>query len=251
MTEKKSRPKQLLGTVFTTGSAPIAEIIALSGFDWVMIDMEHAPLSLSDTQVALQVFGDKMLKMVRVPGNDGIWIKRVLDLGCDGIIVPMVNSAEEAERVVKSARYPIEGQRSVGLARAHKYGPGFSEYVMNANKDVIIMVQIEHFQGVANIDSIIKVKGLNAIFIGPYDLSASMGLVGQVNHPEVQASINLVKKKCREAGLPYAIYGSDPEALAKEMKDGCSYLACGVDISILSEGMCRVRGELDKIRSII
>jgi 2-keto-3-deoxy-L-rhamnonate aldolase RhmA len=251
MSENKSGIKHMLGTVYSLGSPQVAEMISLTGFDWVMIDMEHSALSLSETQVALQILGDKILKIVRVPGNDENWIKRVLDTGCDGIIVPMVNSASLAEKVVNAARYPLMGQRSVGLARAHKYGASFNEYVANANSDLVIMVQIEHIDAVNNIDSILKVKGFDVIFIGPYDLSASMGFMGQVNHPDVRAAINMVKKKCFESGIPYAIFGATPQALEQEIKDGCKYPVCGVDVSILFDALTRVREKLNSIRNAI
>jgi 2-keto-3-deoxy-L-rhamnonate aldolase RhmA len=232
---KAGKPFQspLAGTLLSISAPQVAEILSDSGFDWVLIDMEHSAISLESVQNALQIMGDKILKIVRVPGNDEIWIKRVLDTGCDGILVPMVNSAAEARNVIQFSKYPLEGRRSVGLSRAHSFGPGFSKYVENANKDLVIMIQIEHKEGVRNIDEILKVKGIDSIFIGPYDLSASMGLTGQLNHPEVQAAIRLIKEKCREAGIPYGIFGMTPEGLVPEVKDGCTFLLCGVDAAIL------------------
>lgn len=226
-----SRP--LAGTLLSISAPQVAEIIADSGFDWVLIDMEHSAISLESVQNALQIMGDKILKIVRVPGNDEIWIKRVLDTGCDGILVPMVNSAAEALKVVQASKYPLEGRRSVGLSRAHSFGPGFSDYIKNANRDLVIMIQIEHKDGVKNIDEILKVKGIDSIFIGPYDLSASMGLTGQLSHPDVMAAIKLIKDKCRQAGLPYGIFGMTPEGLVPEVKDGGTFLLCGVDAAIL------------------
>lgn len=173
------------------------------------------------------------MKIVRVPGNDEIWIKRVLDTGCDGILVPMVNTAEEARKVVRSAKYPLEGKRSVGLSRAHKYGAGFMEYVKTANKDIVIMTQIEHKDGVKNLDEILKVEGLDSLFIGPFDLSASMGLTGQVSHPDVVSAISTVKKKCLKAGMPYGIFSADKDIIISEIKDGCVFPAYGVDSATL------------------
>ena len=225
--------RPLTGTLISMSAPQVAEIVSDSGFDWVLIDMEHSTLSLDSVQNALQVLGEKILKIVRVPGNDEIWIKRVMDTGCDGILVPMVNSATEAIRVVQSSKYPLEGRRSVGLSRAHKYGAGFKEYVENANRELVIMIQIEHREGVKNIDEILKVKGIDSIFIGPYDLSASMGLTGQLSHPEVLSAINLIKEKCLTAGLPYGIFGMTPESMLSDLKDGCTFLLCGVDSAIL------------------
>lgn len=215
-----------------------------------MIDMEHSALSLENVQTALQVMGSKIITIVRVPGNDRIWIKRVMDTGCDGILVPMVNSADEAREVIKSSKYPLEGQRSVGLARAHKFGAGFKEYLTSANRDRLIMIQIEHIDGVKNIDSILKVEGIDSVFIGPYDLSASMGLAGQLTHPEVVSTINTVKDKCRKARLPYGIFGMNPESMVSEIKDGCTFLLCGVDISLLLNSYSSMLALLNK-RDII
>jgi 2-keto-3-deoxy-L-rhamnonate aldolase RhmA len=230
----KSTKRPFLGTILTLASPEVAEIISLSGFNWVLIDMEHSTLSLESVQNALQILGDKVIKIIRVPGNDDIWIKRVLDTGCDGILVPMVKNAEEAGKVVISSKYPTEGQRSVGVTRAHKYGAAFNEYVTGSNEDLIIMIQIEHIDGVKNIDSILAVPGIDSIFIGPYDLSSSMGLMGQVDHPEVRAAIDLVKRKCKVAGLPYGIFGISPESLEKDLKDGCTFPLCGIDGSLLT-----------------
>jgi 2-keto-3-deoxy-L-rhamnonate aldolase RhmA len=248
MAAKKRTYKPVLGTIFTIGSPQVAEIISQSGFDWVLIDMEHSTLSLDSAQTAIQVMGEKILKIVRAPGNDEIWIKRVLDTGCDGILVPMIKNAEEAGKVVIRSKYPVEGQRSVGLTRAHKYGAGFTEYVSRANKDLIIMIQIEHIEGVKNIDSILKVKGIDSIFIGPYDLSASMGLMGQVHHPDVRSAIDLIKRKCRKAGLPYGIFGMDPVTLSNELKDGCTFLLCGVDSAILTRSYIDILKVLNRER---
>jgi len=234
MRSKVNKGKTLIGTIYTIGSPQVAEIISISGFDWVLIDMEHSTLSLDAVQSALQAIGEDVIKIVRVPGNDEIWIKRVLDTGCDGILVPMVKNSEEAERVVRYSKYPVQGQRSVGVTRAHGYGANFAEYISGANRDIIIMIQVEHHEGVKNIDSIVSVKGIDSIFIGPYDLSASMGFIGQPGHPEVKAAVSTVKNRCRDAGLPYGIFGATPEVLSEEASDGCKFLLCGIDSVILT-----------------
>jgi len=188
-------------------------------------------------QNSLPVFGNEILRIVRVPSNDETWIKRVLDTGCDGIMVPMVKTREDAEKLVRSSKYPPQGQRSVGLTRAHGFGQSFNEYLTGASKNLIIMAQIEHIEAVSNLDSILDVSGINSIFIGPYDLSASMGLPGQVRHPGVMKAIHLIRQKCRDAGVPYGIFGSGPEALTVEITEGCRYLLCGVDNSLFSSAL--------------
>jgi 2-dehydro-3-deoxyglucarate aldolase/4-hydroxy-2-oxoheptanedioate aldolase len=224
--------------------AQSAEIMVSAGFDWVLIDMEHSTLALSDVHNLLSAGGDKLIKIVRVPGNDEIWIKRVLDLGCDGILVPMVNSAEAAASAVAAALYPPAGRRSVGVGRAHGYGPGFKDYVSAANSKIILMLQVEHIDAVRDIDRIIATPGLSAIFIGPYDLSASMGLAGQVTHPDVVAAISLVKKKCNDNGIPYGIFSMTPEGLSEHIKDGCKYALCSIDAFMLATEAKRVSDQL-------
>lgn len=238
---------QLAGTIFTTGSLQVAEMIGMSGFDWVMLDMEHSALSVEAVQNALPVLGDKILKIVRVPGNDEIWIKRVLDTGCDGVLIPMIMNMEEAEKAVSASRYPTTGRRSAGLSRAHGYGMNFSEYLQKANNMVHVMIQIEHIDAVKNIDSILSVNGIDSIFIGPYDLSASMGLMGQVTHPDVLSAIDLIKSGCRDKGLPYGIFGSSPEVLQREIKDGCRFILCGIDITLMSGALINLSENLRKI----
>jgi 2-keto-3-deoxy-L-rhamnonate aldolase RhmA len=244
MASRKTFKKPLIGTIYSMGAPQVAEMISNTGFDWVLIDMEHSTLSLDSVQVALQVMNNKILKIVRVPGNDEIWIKRVLDTGCDGILVPMVNTAEEAARVINSSKYPALGKRSVGVSRAHKYGAAFNEYVERANNDLIVMIQIEHFEAVKNIDSILAVDGIDSIFFGPYDLSASMGLMGQVDHPDVRAAIDLVKDKCKKSGMPFGIFGASPKSLERDLIDGCTFPVCGVDASILSNAYMELKALL-------
>lgn len=236
----------LRGAIISLAAPQSAEIMAAAGFDWVLIDMEHSSLSLEDVHGLLAAGGEKLLKIVRVPGNDEVWIKRVLDLGCDGILVPMVNSGQEAAAAISAALYPPDGKRSVGVTRAHGYGPGFSEYVSTANRKLVLMIQVEHIEAVRNIDEIISVPGVSAIFIGPYDLSASMGLVGQVTHPEVVSAIEKVKTKCREAGLPYGIFSMTPEGLKNHIADGCRYALCGVDAFMLASEAGRIAGSIGK-----
>lgn len=223
--------KTMIGTLLSVSAPQVAEIIALAGFDWVLIDMEHSALSLESVQNAVQIMEGKIKTIVRVPLNDEVWIKRVLDTGCDGILVPMVNCADAARRVIEYSKYPTEGRRSVGLARAHKYGMTFKHYVENANRDLIIMIQCEHKDAVSNFDEILEVKGIDSVFIGPYDLSASMGLTGQLTHPEVAEAIRCVKDKCRKAGRPYGIFSMNTETMIAEIKEGCTFLLCGADVN--------------------
>jgi 2-keto-3-deoxy-L-rhamnonate aldolase RhmA len=181
----------------------------------------------------LQAVGDKAACIVRVPAADETPIKRVLDLGADGIIAPLVNTAEQAEYVVRSARYSPAGSRGVGLGRAHGYGMRFKEYIDSANELVTVVVQAEHAQAVENIESIVKVEGIDAVLIGPYDLSASMGKMGQVDDPAVIEAIDHVTDTCLAAGIPLGYFGVNAEAVRPFADRGYTLLVAGTDTLFL------------------
>ena len=162
-------------------------------------------------------------------------IKNVLDLGADGIIVPQVNTAEQAADVVRWAKYSPEGSRGVGLARAHGYGFQFTEYLAKANSETVVIVQAEHATAVENIESIVKVPGIDAIQLGPYDLSASMGKMGEINDLEVVAAIDRVISVSRSANLPVGCFGVTPKAVRADIERGCTLVCSGVDTIFLGQ----------------
>src|SRR5512134_3181992 len=182
----------LLGTMLTLPSGAVAEILAGLGFDWLFIDGEHGPLETRELNEILQAVGDKTACIVRVPEAAEVPIKRALDLGAHGIIVPQVNTAEQAADVVRWSRYAPDGARGVGLARAHGYGQHFREYLSGANDEIAVIVQAEHARAVDNTAAIARVKGVDAVMLGTYDLSASLGTMGQVDDPVVVAAIRRV-----------------------------------------------------------
>jgi 2-dehydro-3-deoxyglucarate aldolase/4-hydroxy-2-oxoheptanedioate aldolase len=225
--------EKLLGTIVTLSSPAAAEILADAGFDWLFVDGEHGPLETGDIMGILQAVGDEAACIVRVPAADETPIKRVLDLGADGIIAPLVNTAEQAEYVVRSARYSPAGSRGVGLGRAHGYGMRFKEYIDSANELVTVVVQAEHAQAVENIESIVKVEGIDAVLIGPYDLSASMGKMGQVDDPAVIEAIDHVTDTCLAAGIPLGYFGVNAEAVRPFADRGYTLLVAGTDTLFL------------------
>lgn len=182
----------LFGTLITLSSLEVAEILARAGFDWFFIDMEHSSLGVREAQAVLQAVSGQVECLLRIPLNDEIWMKKALDTGAAGVIVPQVNTADEATRVVRWAKYPPRGRRSVGLARAQAYGAGLEEAIRRADEETAIVIQIETVEAVSNISSLLEVDGIDAVLIGPYDLSASMGRIGEVDHPEVQEAIRRV-----------------------------------------------------------
>lgn len=237
--------KLLRGTMLTLPLPAVAEVLAEAGFDWLFVDAEHGPFELGDIAAVLQAVDRQLFCVVRVPAIDAMAIRRTLDLGAAGIIVPQVNTAEEAAAVVRYARYAPDGARGVGLARAHGYGADFSGYLERANRDVGIVVQAEHVRAVENIESIAAVPGIDAILIGPYDLSASLGRTGQLEHPEVVAAIDHMTEVCRSAGMPLGIFGLSAASVLPYARRGYTLLVAGVDAVLLSTG---ARQLLDEMR---
>lgn len=225
-----------MGVIVTLPSPETAELLSRTGFDWLFVDGEHAPLSPLECQRILQGVADRCACIVRVSQAGEREIKSMLDTGADGVLVPQVNSAEQARQVVDWCRYPPLGTRGVGLARAHGYGLDFAEYVETANRNVVVVVQAEHWQAVENIEAIAAVEGVDAVLIGPYDLAASMGKMGEVTHPEVLAAIDRVTRACLEAGVKLGIFGVDADAVRPYVDRGYTLLVSGTDALYLAGG---------------
>jgi 2-keto-3-deoxy-L-rhamnonate aldolase RhmA len=236
--------ERLLGTMVTLASAASAEVLAAAGFDWLFIDAEHGPLETRELNAILQAVGHKTACIVRVPEAAEVPIKKALDLGADGIIVPQVNTAVEAANVVRFARYPPEGARGVGLARAHGYGARFRDYLRTANDEIAVIVQAEHKTAVANIEAIVRVPGVDAVLLGPYDLSASFGKMGAVDDAEVVAAIGRVTEACRAAGMPLGYFGVSAAAVQPYIARGYTLIVAGVDTMFLASGAQQLLGEL-------
>jgi len=235
--------EKLLGTMVTLPTAATAEILADVGFDWLFIDGEHGPLTTPDILGILQAVGHRVACIVRVPICDEAEIKKVLDLGAQGVIVPQVNTAEQAADVVRFSRYAPMGSRGVGLARAHGYGFRFADYV------VVVIVQAEHKQAVENIASIVQVPGVDCVLLGPYDLSASYGKMGQITDPEVMDGIGRVTAACQAAGIPLGYFGVTSEAVAPYAAQGYSLLVAGVDVLFLGNGARRMLKDMQSFEA--
>ena len=246
----KQRLKQfetLIGIVITLPCSETAEALSKVEFDWFWIDMEHGPLSLERVQSIMQATGGRCANLVRVPWNDSVWIKRVLDTGCDGIILPHVKTPLDVKYALEACLYPPLGSRSIGTGRAQNYGMNFQEYLATANENIVIILQIEHIDAVKNIESIIDVPGFDAILIGPFDLSGSMGLTGQVNHPDVQKAIGSVKEACLNKNIPIGIFTTDSKGALSAKQAGYSLLGVGVDSVYLWKS---AKQTVDEINSI-
>lgn len=233
----------IFGSWINTGSPIIAEIMSASGFDFLVVDAEHSAVDMKDCLQLFQAIkagNPKCIPMVRMPGNQYQDTKRYLDAGAMGVIAPLVNTKEEAEVLIRSIKYPPEGERGVGYGRSHGYGFDFDNYMKIANTDTFVCVQIEHINAVENIDEIFSVKGINAAFIGPYDLSASMGITAQFENQEYERVIQRILKKCREYHIIPGIHVVQPEveAVRQRIDEGFKMIAYSLDITMIGNA-CR------------
>ncbi len=227
-------------------SAAVSEILANRGFDWILVDMEHGMMGIEtagDLFAAIRHGGPTPL--VRVAINDQATIKRALDAGAMGVMIPMVNSREEAVRAVEYCKYAPAGSRGIGPGRASLYGIRMGEYLASADDQVMVIPQAEHKDAVGRIDDILSVPGIDAIFVGPYDLSCSMGLQGQITHPEVEKAIATVLAAAKRAGVTAGIFCMDAASAKRRAEQGFGFVAMGLDSVYLDGALTRA---LDQLR---
>jgi 2-dehydro-3-deoxyglucarate aldolase len=244
--EKLRGGGRLVGTLLTLNAPEVAEILSRAGYDWLFLDLEHSGMGPSQAQRLLQAAGDRIPTLVRVESRDEAGIRKALDIGAAGIIVPQIHSRAEAETAVALARYPPAGIRGVGLGRAALFGNRFAEYVARANRETVVVVQIEHVDAVADISAIAGVEGIDALFVGPYDLSASMGIPGKVGAPEVTAAIATVLAAARSAHLAAGIFAASAEAAKRYLAQGFSLIAMGTDGLLLGQAAASALRLLDQ-----
>ena len=225
-------------------ASPVAaEIHAGSGFDWILIDMEHAPNDLGEVVAQAQAMASGPAPVLcRPPWNDKVTIKRILDAGIQSLVIPFVQSAEEARAAVAATRYPPDGVRGfAGGARAQGYGR-VAGYAQNAAREIAVVVQIETPEAVEEIEAIAAVDGIDALFVGPADLAASMGHLGDMNHPEVQAKIAEAAKRALAAGKPIGSLALDPDVAKRYFDYGFSFIAVAVDTVLLARASATLIG---------
>ena len=247
---KLSRGEPSVGTWTMIGHPVVAEILAQAGFDWVVLDVEHGvmdwPRVLGQVQA---VQGQGCAAICRIPVNAPEHFKWALDSGAEGVMVPMVRTAEDARQAVTFAKYPPDGIRGVGVCRAHGYGATFQSYVEHANDETLVILQIEHIDAVNNIDEICAVSGIDAVFIGPYDLSGTMGLMGQVHHPEVEAAVKRVCDAARVADIAVGLLIAEPRPgeLAQRIAEGFHFISVGLDTLLLVRGAQALRAQWQNV----
>jgi 2-keto-3-deoxy-L-rhamnonate aldolase RhmA len=233
--------KLTLGTWIQIGHPAVAEILARVGYQWICVDMEHGSINIETlTDLFRAIEANDVVPIARLPLNDPIWIRRSLDAGAMGLIIPMVNSAQEIESAIPQAKYPPRGERGYGYSRANSFGIDFEEYIAKANETIAIIAQIEHKDGIENIDSILQVEDLDGVFIGPLDLSASYGKVGQLDCPEMREALQRYLESCKKhnkcAGIH--IVRPDENSIRNAIEQGYKMVTLGVDGVFLETASC-------------
>ncbi len=225
-----------IGTWITLGHASIAEIFAKAGFDWLVVDLEHSTISIEQAGELIRTIDlAGVAPLVRLTFNDINQIKRVMDAGAHGIVVPNINTPQEAKDAVLATRYAPLGRRGVGLGRAQKYGPGFKDYLDWQKDAPVVIVMIEHESALDHLEDIFAVPGVDGFIIGPYDLSCSMGMPGEFERPEFIAVMQRILNAGLKAGCAPGLHIVEPDMvyLRQAISEGYRFIAYGVDIRML------------------
>jgi len=240
-----------LGSWITLGHPAIAEIMAKAGYDWLVVDLEHSVISIDvagDLIRTIDLCG--VVPLVRLTSNDSNQIKRVMDAGAHGIVVPSVNSAAEAERAVAATRYAPRGTRGVGLGRAQGYGVSFQDYLKWQHEGPIVIVMIEHEEAIDHLEDILTVPGVDGFLIGPYDLSCSLGIPGQFEQAEFISALTRIRETGKKLGCPAGLHIVEPDTqqLERTIREGYTFIAYGVDMRMLDVGARQGIARLNEIQ---
>ncbi|MGZ3756163.1 MAG: HpcH/HpaI aldolase family protein [Mucilaginibacter sp.] len=250
--KEKLKNRQLtIGSWITIGHPSIPEILSTAKFDWLVIDIEHTTIDLLMVQILIASIQSKGIPaFVRVSKNEEVIIKRVLDAGADGIIVPMVCSADDARQAVKFAKYPPEGNRGVGLARAQEYGTGFEAYTKWVKDNLVIIAQIEHIDGINDLENIVGVEGIDGTIIGPYDLSGSLGIPGKFEDLIVIEALEKFKEICnkKNTSMGYHVIDPDYKKMQEKIDSGYTFLAFSTDFFFMGNTAV---SEMNKLKKLI
>lgn len=249
--KERLRKRELtVGSWMGIGSTAIAEIMSKAGFEWLVIDMEHSSISESQCAELIRVVDlSGKAPLVRTGANDPLLIKRAMDAGAHGVIVPMVNTREDAEKAVAAVKYPPCGTRGVGLSRAQGYGTSFDEYKRWVEEESVVIIQVEHIDAVENIDEILAVDGIDGFIIGPYDLSGSIGTPGEFNGKRMLKALDKVKKASNRTNISagYHVVPPRPALVREKIREGYTFIAYSVDFLFIAEackgGLVEIHGK--------
>ena len=249
--DRMQKRELTIGSWVTFSDPAVAEIMARAGFDWLTVDMEHSGLSSGQAQEIIRTIDlCGVPPLVRVMENHPELIKRTMDMGAHGVIVPMVNSGEDARKAVNAVKYPPEGTRGVGLARAQRYSMDLAGYMKWNREQSVVIVQIEHIRAVENLEAIMDVEGVDAMMIGPYDLSGSLGRPGEFDHPSVREALEQIYRvsKTREYLMGQHVVKPEPRLVLEAVERGIRLVGFSDDFLYLGEScrslMTEVRGRL-------
>lgn len=234
----QQRSPTQLGVLASLNSSAVVEMLAGSGFDWILIDTEHTPTEIADVIAQLQVLAaHDVSAVVRPAWSDMVLIKRLLDAGAQTLLIPSIDTVEEAAAAVSYTRYPPQGVRGVtGTSRAARYGQT-TDYLQSAADEICILAQIETATGLANLEAIAAVPGVDAVFIGPADLAASLGHLGDLKHPEVQAAVNDAFRRLRAIDKPCGYFTLDEQEARLRIAEGVDIVGGATDTSIINRGV--------------
>lgn len=246
----KERLKQGLpavGNWINIPSPAVAEILAAHGMDWLLIDTEHSPIDYETMEDILRALrGTEVVPLVRVAGNDPVLIKKALDRGAMGVLVPLVNSAEEAAVAVAAAKYPPQGIRGVAGTRASRYGADLRAYFDAWNEEVLVAVQVETRQALEQVEAIAAVPGVDVLFVGPNDLSANLGVFQQWDHPTFQEAIDRVLAAAGQHGIAAGYMATDSASVLGKIEEGFRFVAAGSDTRLLGAAAAATYGAIER-----
>lgn len=246
---KLKRNELSIGSWLTIPHPSIVEIMSSANFEWLTIDIEHSAIDFETVQnLIAHIQANKMEALVRVSKNDEVIIKRVMDAGANGVIVPMVKNANEAKEAVSYVKYPPQGKRGVGLSRAQHYGIGFDSYKEWVQNESIVIVQIEHIEAVNNLSEILEVEGVDGIIVGPYDLSASMGKPGKFNDDDVIEVLKRIDEITLSKNKPlgFHVISSDHKKMIEKINRDYTLLAFSLDFFFLGD---KAREEMSLLKN--
>lgn len=239
-----------IGSWIQIGHAASPEILANVGYDWIGFDCEHSDIDIVVFSSLMRgAFGRGSAPFVRVKENDALNIRQALDMGACGVIVPLINNPEEAQQAVTAAKFPPLGNRGYGYCRANNYGKDFASYAATANDETCVIAMIESKEGIKNIEEILAVKGIDGVFVGPYDLSGSYGIPGQTDHHLILEARKMVLDACKKANKSAGLHivKAIPDNIAQVLEEGFTFIALGADIVFLRESAEKA---LDVARSV-
>ena len=249
--KNKIRSNELtIGSWISFGFTPTCEIMCRAGFDWLVIDMEHTSITNSECLNLIQIIENNQVSpIVRVGDKSPLQIKRAMDAGSHGIIVPMINTLDDAKEAINSLYYPPKGNRGVGLARAQGYGLNFEEYKNWCKNNTLFVPQIEHIKAVENLDKILQLDEVDAFIVGPYDLSGSLGVPGQWDHPYFIDAMKKINNSMLRSKKPggYHLVHTDEFKLKKLISEGYKFIGYGDDMVIFAEAIENEKSIISKL----